>query len=87
MQQMTRVQAVARMTRALLRDRGWIKVPELAKECEVSRATAYRYLDYLEAAGWPLERDLDTCESCKAHRRESRGVRSLLVGHQRQAAA
>ena len=70
--------------RELLRaDRGWIKPEDLARECGISRASAYRYLSKLETAGWPLERDFDVTGA----RKECRGVRSLLVGNQRPHSA
>lgn len=74
---------MARVVTALLRaDRpngGWVKGSDLAIECEVSRATAYRWLNRLEEAGWPLERDVDNCNAM----RDCLGVRSLLIAQRR----
>lgn len=77
-------------TRALLReDRpngGWVKVPELAQEVGVSRATAYRWVARLESGGWPLERDVD---NGTGRRRvgQQLGVRSLLIAKRRSVDA
>lgn len=75
---------IAILVRALLlADRprgGWVKVDDLAKEVGMTRATCYRWLSRLEAAGWPLERDSDNCR----HRSNSLGIRSLLIGQRRE---
>lgn len=50
-----------RFLRALLRPRqangGWVQVGELAIEADIALATAYRLLNFAEAAGIGLERD------------------------------
>ena len=60
---------------------GWVRVRELAQAAKVSRATAYRYLDAIEAAGIPVEHDDENMRRPGAWR----GVRSLLCLTRRPA--
>lgn len=54
-------------------EHGWKRVADLAQESGVSRASAYRYLQHLEAAGVPLERRTEVIEGDREG-----GVRCLV---------
>ena len=77
----TKSECLSALVRSLLRsDRQWVRAQTLAEETGMSRASVYRWITLLEAAGWPLERDVDRV----GHTRKNRGFRSLLIGKQRE---